>query len=230
MSVAISEPGAGTTGGRERDAHVQRAVLDELAWTPGLPAAGIGVAVRDGVVTLSGDLDDVPQYLATKRAALRVTGVRALVDDLWVRPSRARPDADLAVSVRDALRWRAEVPSDAVQATVRDGFVNLTGRVPWEYQRKAAQEAAEHVEGVRRVDNEIELTERPAAADAADRVRSALLRSAVVDSAGIRIAMEGTEAVLRGTVHSEFERRQAEAAVWSSPHVASVRNELGVVA
>jgi osmotically-inducible protein OsmY len=207
---------------------VQRAVLDELAWTPGLPAAALGVGVRDGVVTVSGDLDDVPQYLAAKRAVLRVAGVRALVDDLWVRPARSRPDADLAASVRDALRWRTEVPSDAVQATVRNGFVTLTGRVPWEYQRRAAQEAAEHVDGVRRVDNDVELTERPAAEDAADRVRRALLRNAALDSAGIRVFMEGTEAVLQGTVHSEFERRQAEAAVWSSPHVATIRNELHV--
>jgi osmotically-inducible protein OsmY len=226
----MSEPGAGTTGGRDRDGHLQRAVLDELAWTPGLAIAAIGVSVRDGVVTLSGDVDDVPQYLATKRAALRVTGVRALVDDLWVRPARAHPDADLAASVRDALRWRADVPSGAVKVVVRDGFVNLVGRVPWEHQRRAAHEAAERVVGVRRVDDDIELTERPAATDAADRVRSALLRNAVLDSAAIDVMVDGTEAVLSGTVHSEFERRQAEAAVWSSPHVSAVRNQLTVVA
>jgi osmotically-inducible protein OsmY len=228
MSTATGEHGPDASVGREGDGRVQRAVLDELAWTPGLPAAALGVGVRDGVVTVSGDLDDVPQYLAAKRAVLRVAGVRALVDDLWVRPARSRPDADLAASVRDALRWRTEVPSDAVQATVRNGFVTLTGRVPWEYQRRAAQEAAEHVDGVRRVDNDVELTERPAAEDAADRVRRALLRNAALDSAGIRVFMEGTEAVLQGTVHSEFERRQAEAAVWSSPHVATIRNELHV--
>ena len=224
--MSALEAGAGGEG--DRDGHLQRAVLDELAWTPGLASAGIGVGVRDGVVTLTGDVDDIPQYLATKRAALRVAGVRALVDDLWVRPARARPDADLATSVRDAIRWRAEVPSDSVQVAVRDGFVTLVGRVPWEYQRRAAQEAAERVEGVRRVDNDIELTERPAAADAADRVRSALLRNAALDAAALEVSVNGTEAVLSGAVHSEFERRQAEAAVWSSPHVTTVRNELRV--
>jgi osmotically-inducible protein OsmY len=226
----MSESAAGLGGGADRDGRLQRAVLEELGWTPGLEAAGIGVAVRDGVVTLTGDVDDVPQYLATKRAALRVAGVRALVDDLWVRPARARPDAGLATSVREAIRWRAEVPSDAVQVAVRDGFVNLLGQVPWEYQRRAAQEAAERVEGVRRVDNDIELTERPAAADAADRVRSALLRNAVLDAAAMQVTVDGTEAVLSGAVHSDFERRQAEAAVWSSPHVSAVRNELRVLA
>lgn len=226
----MSELGSGGTGRAVRDGRLQRAVLDELAWTPGLEAAGIGVAVRDGVVTLTGDVDDVPQYLVTKRAALKVAGVRALVDDLWVRPAMARPDADLAASVREAIRWRSEVPSDAVQVAVRDGFVNLVGQVPWEYQRRAAQEAAERVEGVRRVDNDIELTERPAAADAADRVRRALLRNAVLDANAVQVTVDGTEAVLSGAVHSEFERRQAEAAVWSSPHVSTVRNELRVVA
>src|SRR6059058_4068838 len=113
--MTMSELGSGRSGGADRDGRLQRAVLDELAWTPGLEAAGIGVAVRDGVVTLTGDVDDVPQYLVTKRAALKVAGVRALVDDLWVRPAMARPDADLAASVREAIRWRSEVPSDAVQ-------------------------------------------------------------------------------------------------------------------
>jgi osmotically-inducible protein OsmY len=228
--MTMRERGSGSSGGAARDARLQRAVLDELSWTPGLEAAGIGVGVRDGVVTLTGDVDDVPQYLVTKRAALKVAGVRALVDDLWVRPAMARPDADLAASVREAIRWRSEVPSDTVQVAVRDGFVNLVGRVPWEYQRRAAQEAAERVEGVRRVDNDIELTERPAAADAADRVRRALLRNAVLDANAVQVTVDGTEAVLSGAVHSEFERRQAEAAVWSSPHVATVRNELRVVA
>jgi osmotically-inducible protein OsmY len=220
-----------TTDGTDldHDRRVQRAVTDELGWTPAVPATRIGVAVRDGVVTLSGEVDDVPAYLATKRAALRVRGVRAIVDDLWVRRAGApRSDTDLARTVESALNWASDVPRDSVRATVRKGFVTLTGEVPWEFQRAAAQRAVEAVDGVQRVENAVELTDRPAAADAADRIRSALLRNAFLESEGVRVTVDGTEAVLTGEVRSDFERRQAEQATWASPHITAVRNELRV--
>jgi osmotically-inducible protein OsmY len=79
------------------------------------------------------------------------------------------------------------------------------------------------------VDSRITLSRRPSAADAAERIRDAIRRNALLDAQTIEVAIEGTEAVLTGTVRSFAERRQAEQAAWASPHVAAVRNDIVVV-
>jgi len=219
-----------TSSGIRTDQDVQRAVLEELEWTPGLDIAGVGVSVHDGAVTLSGEVETLPQRAAAVRAAFRVRGVTAVADDLELRlPEQwASSDADIAASLQRGFRDTVEVPHDVVHATVHDGVVTLTGTVQHEYQRQAARRVAEHSRGVVRIDSRIELERRPSAADAAERIRNAIRRNAVLDGAHVEVTMDGTVAVLTGTVRSFAERSQAEHAAWSSPHVSSVRNELAV--
>jgi len=127
-----------------------------------------------------------------------------------------------------ALRFAAGVPSD-VQASVHDGVVTLTGSTTWHAQRVAACRTVERLAGVREVRNRIELTPRPSAADAEQRIRRALVRNATLDADSVVVRMIGTEAVLEGSVHSFAERQQAAIAAWSSPHVTDVHNRIHIV-
>ncbi|WP_123312716.1 BON domain-containing protein [Curtobacterium sp. JUb34] len=76
------------------DADVKSDVEEELDWTPGLEAAGIGVAVEHGVGTLTGQVGSHAERVQAGRAALRVTGVRGLAEELGVRGPNVRTDAD----------------------------------------------------------------------------------------------------------------------------------------
>lgn len=212
------------------DQDVQRAVLEELEWTPGLDIAGVGVAVNQGAVTLSGQVEDLPQRKAALKAVMRVRGVTAVADELEVRLPEGQgvSDTDIAEAVQRGFHDSVEVPHDAVHATVRDAVVTLSGIVRFEYERKAARRIAEHVRGVRAVDSRIELERRPSADDAEERVRNAIRRNAVVDAAHVSVHIDGTEAVLTGTVRSFAERSQAERAARTSPHLTSVRNLIEV--
>lgn len=213
------------------DHDVQRAVLEELEWMPGLEIAHIGVAVEDGGVTLFGEVPSAAERIAARKAVLRVRGVRTVADELQVAGAdwRLVTDSDIAEALARALRDAASIPSGKVQASVEDGVVTLQGEVEWQYQREAARKLAETLVGVREVDSRITLTRRPSAEDAAERIRGAIRRSALLDAASIEVTMEGTDAVLTGTVHSFAERRQAEKAAWASPHVTAVRNDIVVV-
>lgn len=217
------------TTSTDRDLALKTDIEDELEWTPDVDAAGIGVAVEDGTVTLSGEVDTYPERLAAKNAALRVRGVRTLVDNLEVHPRASWPvtETDIAKEVERALRHATNVP-DSVQAVVEGHSVTLRGEVEWEYQRMAAKGAVQYLRGVFTVHNLITLRERPTAADTEQRIRAAWTRSALIDASSVHVEVEGGKVILTGTVSSWAEKSEAAAAAWSSPHVTAVDNRLVV--
>lgn len=211
------------------DHDIQTAVQDELDWTPDVDAAGIGVAVEDGAVILTGEVDQHSERLAAKRAARRVRGVSTVVDALTVHPksSITITDTDVAREVRRALQWADNVP-DTVRAEVSDHNVILTGEALWDFQRRAAQRTVQHLRGVHRVDNRITLFARVSASDAKERIRNALVRNAQLDANHIVVTVIGNRATLSGHVRSWAEKEQAGRAAWASPHITEVENNVRV--
>lgn len=215
---------------RDSDYKTREAVEAELRWTPQIAdAADIGVAVHDGVVTLSGEVSSYPQKVAAGKAALRTKGVTAIANDVTVRyDDQMYSDAHLAGDAKDALRLNATIPHGAVDLEVRNHVIFLTGTVEWEYQRRAAQRAVEGLRGAHGVVNDIALTPRVESAETHDRIRKALVRSANIDANRINVSVHGTSVTLTGMVSSYAEKKQAAIAVWSSPNVKTVHNELRI--
>lgn len=211
------------------DVDVQVLVEDEIAWSPDVDAAHIGVSVSDGTVRLSGEVETYPERLAAKRAARRVKGVRAIVDDLTVHPRSPSPvtETDIAKEVDRALSAASNVP-DTVQAEINGHDVTLIGEVDWDFQRTAAKRAVQYLRGVYSVNSMITVKARPSAADTEERIRNALVRSAQLDGRDIHARVDGDTVILTGTVKSWAERRQAANTAWSSPHVSDVDNRIHV--
>ena len=67
------------------DAQLQQDVMNELKWEPTLHAAEIGVGVKDGVVTLSGNVDSYAKKAAAEHAVKRVAGVKAVAEEIKVK-------------------------------------------------------------------------------------------------------------------------------------------------
>lgn len=212
------------------DHAIQEAVQAELAWTPEVDAPGIGVAVDDGVVTLSGEVTGYAERRAAKRAALRVRGVTAVVDDMVSHPTNATwvvTDTDIAKAVQVALSTSSTVPP-SVKAEVKAGLVTLTGQVEWNFQRSAARRAIEHIRGVKHIDNQITLSPRASSTQTAQHIKAALIRNASVDADHIKVDTQGTTVTLTGSVKSWAEKYQAGYAAWASPHVTHVDNLITV--
>ncbi len=212
------------------DLKVRHDVQSELGWQPGLDEpAHLGVAVDAGVVTLSGEVPSLSQRLVAVMAAQRVAGVRAVNDELRLRPLAGEPEGlELAKAVDDVLRWTSGIPNDRIHVEVADHLVILSGLVDWNYQRIAAAKAVRKIDGVHTVDDRIQLTGRPDAQDVGHRVREAIIRNAALDARNIVVTVEGTELTLTGNVRSWIEKHEAELVAWSSPNVTQVHNLLVV--
>jgi osmotically-inducible protein OsmY len=213
------------------DAQLQRDVMDELRWDPAVGQSEIGLAVKDGVVTLSGEVETFAKRFAAMKAVERVAGVRAVAGDIHVHiPAAAvKTDTEIAHAAATALDWDVEVPVPAVKARVQNGWVWLEGSVDWQYQRLAAERAVQYLAGVKGVTNVIRISPQASVPDVKRRIEHALKRSAEVEAHNIIVdAVDGT-VTLRGTVHSYNERIDAEKAAWSAPGVRAVKDDLAVV-
>jgi osmotically-inducible protein OsmY len=213
------------------DADLKRDVLAELDWDPAVKPDAIGVAVKDGVVTLTGHVDSFAQKRAAEEAVARVAGVKAIAVeiDVKVAPQHRRSDTEIAAAIEDTLRWNHLVRPEQLRVTVEHGHVTLEGEVEWNYERKGVENSIRPLVGVTGITNRIALQPQPEATDVGKRIEEALTRQAIREARHIEVLVEGHTVKLRGQVHSWPEREAAQGVAWSAPGVRTVINELSVV-
>lgn len=214
------------------DEDIKRDVEDELRSDPALDASGIAVAVKNGVVTLTGYVRSFRQRRRAEEDAKHVVGVVGLANDLEVRIPliHRRPDPEIARDAIEAIKRELPYSWENIKIVVEDGWITLEGEVEWQYQRRRAEEAVEDVRGVTGVVNKIEVRPRVAPVEIKRRIEEALRRAAEIDASHIAVEANGSEVILRGTVRSWAERERAEQAAWSAPGVAKVDNRIRVEA
>ncbi|HTI60225.1 BON domain-containing protein [Mucilaginibacter sp.] len=212
------------------DIQIQEDVMNELKWQPFLTSSEIGVAVKNGIVTLTGIVDTYSKKLYAEKAVKRVAGVKAVAEDIQVgfSPSYRKTDTEIADAVFNALKWHAAVQEDKIRIKVDDGMVTLEGEVEWDYQRVAAKIAIQNLTGVRSVLNLITLRPRISPVEIEKKIKSAFQRHASIDSSKIWADVLGNKVTLRGKVRSFTEKEDAENAAWAAPGVAHIESKLEV--
>jgi len=212
------------------DATLKKDVLEELDWEPSIDATQVGVTVKDGIVTLSGHVNTYSEKAAAEKAAKRVKGIKAVVEEIDVKLGGGykRTDQDIAQSAVSNLKWHSSVPEDDLQVRVENGWITLEGKVEWKYQKDAAKNAIQNLMGVRGVTNLIEVQPTIEPTNVKQRIREALERNALTDADNISVHIEGSRVELNGIVQSWSEKKQAENAAWAMPGVSEVQNNLKI--
>ncbi len=211
------------------DQQLKQSVLDELIWEPSVNAAHIGVTAQDGVITLTGNVETYSEKHSAEMAALRVKDVKAVAEEIKVKLpfDVKRSDSEIAEAALHRLAWDSSVPKDAVKVTVTEGWLTLTGQVPWHYQHDAAAQAVRTLWGVTGVSNQIAVEPRPDTGDIKKDIMGALKRSWFKPEHVDVTALNGA-VTLTGKVNSWPERELAASTAWAAPGVSSVTNDIRV--
>jgi osmotically-inducible protein OsmY len=214
-----------------KDEALRAAVLRALQWDLEVDASRIAVAVEGGAVVLAGSVSSAAEKRAAVRVAERIPGVRAVADELAVGAPEpvAAGDVEIAEAVAAELRRSALIPR-TVRAEVHRGTVTLRGRVDWPFQRDEAAQAIAAALGIQAIVNEIDVR-RPTAPDPVEvrrRVVEALAGLAEREAELVSVTASGRTLVLRGRVHSGYDRALAEQVARRTSSAADVVNEIVV--
>jgi osmotically-inducible protein OsmY len=212
------------------DRTIRQAVTDELAFDPSIDSANIGIAVDEGIVTLTGHVATYAERFAAETATRKVRGVRGVVEEIEVQlvGEKAPHDEDIAHRAVRMLDWNVWVPKGAIQVNVRDGVVTLTGKVEWQYQKTEAHAAVNHLPGILGLVDLIEVAPHASATDVRHKIEAALRRNAQVEAEAIHVDVVGDKVTLTGKVQAWNERGAAERAAWSAPGVRAVEDRIQV--
>lgn len=212
------------------DKILKQDIIDELEFEPSIDASDIGVAVEDGIVTLSGHVANYAQKTTVERVVSRVKGVKGIAEEIEVRypGTISTSDDEIAKRAVAMLKWSTVVPADKVQVKVQKGWVTLNGTLDWNYQKIGAADAVRNLDGVTGISNLIELRPRISSLDVKKHIEEALKRNAEVEAQGIRVNVAGNKVILEGSVKAWNERRVAEQAAWATPGVSVVDDRLTI--
>ncbi|HEY9012414.1 MAG TPA: BON domain-containing protein [Devosia sp.] len=213
------------------DHELQAAVLRQLDFDPAINSSQIGVAAREGVVTLTGHVPSLFERTTAERVAGRVRGVKGVVNAIAVElPGTClTPDEEIAALAYSRLASNTSIPADRIHLAVQDGEVTLHGDVDWNYQRQAAVEDLEKLGCIKAIKSDLEIKPPVEAGQVQRRIHDVLASISVLDAGQIQVSANGTEVTLSGEVTSWHEKELAENTAWCVPGVSIVRNEIVVV-
>jgi osmotically-inducible protein OsmY len=210
--------------------QLQMDVLEAIKWEPQLNAAEIGVIVHDGIVTLTGTVDNYSKKIAAESATKNVAGVKAVVEKIDVKYSNfgVKTDDEIANEVLKSLKNHWNVPDEQIKIEVEDAWVTLNGDVTWNYQRVAAKDAIDNLPGVKGVINNLKIRANAITELEKRLIEKALNRHWSINADDIDVEVIGSKVILSGKVTSMYQKEEAGNIAWKTPGVLSVDNNLVV--
>lgn len=213
------------------DLAIRQDIMEFFDYEPRLEGAQIGVAVKDGVVTLTGYASSGAECDCAAMLARRVPGVVRVIQTMRVAPAQSLrfADEELRQRILSVLTWYFASAIEEPDVEMTAGWATLTGRVDHHHVKEDAEEIVRRLLGVTGVSNRIEVRARPRTHDVRSRIGAALERRARQTSEAMTVALDDDGALrLSGRVKDSGERTLAERAARAAPGVCDIRNRLHI--
>ena len=213
------------------NSDLQKDVQKAIKREPFMVAAEIGIAAKDGVITLSGTVDSYSKKVNAEKAAKKVKGVKAVELDITINydDSLKKNDTEIATDILDVWKNNWYLFKDLITAEVVDGWVKLEGEVPSKSYEEEAQNSIEHISGIKGVSNFIKINPKPNDFLKKESIMEVLERNMSIDAKNIIVQLDQKRVMLIGTVCSLYLKDEAGRLAWNAPGVSSVENELAVI-
>lgn len=137
------------------DIEIKQAVQDAFFYDPRVLSFNPTVAVKYGVVTLSGAVDNLKAKKAAEQTAKNVVGVMRVKNHLKVRPAYIPADTDLESEVQAAMLKNPVVEKWEIDVKANNGIVYLNGTVDSYFEKSKAEDIATKTNGVINVENNL---------------------------------------------------------------------------
>ena len=212
----------------KKNEELQKDVQDAIKWEPLLHAAEIGVIAQDGIITLTGVVDTYAKKSEAENAAKNVDGVKAVVEKIEIQFGSlvSKSGNEIATDILNSYRWNWEIPKEKINVKVEDGWVTLEGEVQWNFQKEAAKNAIKNIVGVKGITNVITIKAETNNKVDKKNIELALMRNWAIKDKDIQVKVTGSKVILKGIVHSLYQKEQAGRIAWNAPGVLTLDNEL----
>lgn len=194
------------------DGVVRGAVEEALQYSPLVDPYGVTIAADDGIVTLSGTVDDLRAKNAAEELAEITLGVCDVRNHLRVAAPGDLTDESLEGSIRAALLRDVYVDRSDITVAVANRHAHLYGHVDTSFEKNRASDVVESIDGIVDVSNYLVIEDAWQGGEdweIADDIRGQLFWSPFVDSDQVNVTVVDGVATLDGTVGTIGERAAA---------------------
>lgn len=203
-------------GAMINDSDITDAVENEILLDGTVSLNEIDISTTDGIVSLTGSVENILAKDRASRLASIVKGARSVVNRIDVDPVPARDDADVQRDIENALLRDPATESFEIDATVEDGTATLTGTVDSWQEKQLAAQVAKGQDGVQELTNNLDIDYTPNRTDLEieNEIEQSLEWNALVDDGLIEVSVDNGDVTLSGTVGSAAEKQRALGDAW----------------